>query len=148
VYNRFTRDRGLATLHNEEVQHREVVVDDAATDRLALLLTSTALAVALAPLGEEEADTLRREDALHHGETLLVITTSDSEAVTHELVPEGVTIDLLRHALVEEGEELLVVIDFDALLEARFRACHVELHLCESAEKQERSLSGLPHDLR
>jgi hypothetical protein len=54
-------------------------------------------------LGEEKAHTLVLHDALDHGETLLVVSTSDLEDVSLPLVTESVSGDLLRNALVEEG---------------------------------------------
>jgi len=53
-------------------------------------------------LAEEEPDTVRAEDTLHHRETLLVVTSRDTEPVSLELIAEGVTGDLLGDALVEE----------------------------------------------
>lgn len=52
--------------------------------------------------GEEELDAGVDEDALHHGEALLVLSSGDLEDVALELVAESVSLDLLGHALVEE----------------------------------------------
>jgi hypothetical protein len=51
-------------------------------------------------LGQQEADTGRKEDTLLHGETLLVVTSGDAEDVTLELVTERVDGDLSGDALV------------------------------------------------
>merc|ERR1712205_67965 len=117
----------LAPLHNDEVEHREVVAHNAPTHRLALHLTSAALTVALASLLEQQAHAVGAQDTLHHGEALLVVPASDAEAVALELVAKGVAIDFLGHALVEEWQELLVLINRNALLQTRLGAAHVEL---------------------
>merc|ERR1719399_2206665 len=128
VVVRETRDVLLALLDHHELHHREVRADDAAADALALALTLAARAVGLHALGEEEADALVAEDALHHREALLVVAAGDLEDVALELVAEGVRRHLRGHALLVEGEELAVVIDLDALLEAGARVADVELH--------------------
>jgi len=117
----------LALLDDDEVQHRQVLGDDASTDRLALHLTSAALAVALASLAEEQTHALWGKNTLHHWETLFVVSSRDAESVSLELIAEGVAIDLLGDTLVEEWQQLLVVINVDGLLRARFGACNVEL---------------------
>lgn len=43
------------------------------------------------------------KDALHHGETLLVVTTSDTENVTLPFVSNDICLNLLRDLLVEEN---------------------------------------------
>ena len=78
-------------------------------------------------LGEQKADALVLEDALNHGEALLVVSTSDAENVALPLVTEGVGRDLLSHALVEEWAELEFVLDRDALLGAVAGVAHVNL---------------------
>merc|ERR1711939_979461 len=118
----------LALLHDNGVENREVMGHDATTHRLALHLTSAALTVALAALLEEKAHAVGAQHTLHHGETLLVVPSGDTEAVAFELVTEGVASDLLRHTLVEEWEQFLVLLNGDAFLEARLGAAHVELH--------------------
>jgi hypothetical protein len=53
-------------------------------------------------VGEEEADTVRKENTLLHRETLLVVTTSDTEDVALPLIADRVGGDLLGDALVVE----------------------------------------------
>ena len=77
---------------------------DASTDRLALHLTSAALAVALASLAEEQTHALWGKNTLHHWETLFVVSSRDAESVSLELIAEGVAIDLLGDTLVEEWQ--------------------------------------------
>jgi hypothetical protein len=53
-------------------------------------------------VGQKKSDTVGEQDTLHHGETLLVVTTGDAENVTLPFVPKDVCVDLLRDLLVEE----------------------------------------------
>jgi len=114
--------------HHNKVEDGEVVTDNAATNRLPLHLTSATAAVSLGTLAEEETDTVRAEDTLHHGETLLVVSARDTELVTLELVAEGVTDNFLGNAFVEERKQFLVVLDIEGFLGTRFRAGNVEQH--------------------
>ena len=74
--------RGRTLLDDDEVQHAEVGVDDAAVDGLATALARPAHAVTGVALGEEEADTPSRQHALLHREALLVVTPRDPHHVT------------------------------------------------------------------
>jgi hypothetical protein len=69
-------------------------------------------------LGEEELDTVGEKDTLLHGETLLVVSSGDLEDVALELVADGVTGDLLAHALLHEDTDAALIIDLDELLGA------------------------------
>ena len=53
-------------------------------------------------VGEEEADTVGDKDTLLHGETLLVVATSDAENVALPLIAQRVSRNLLRDLLVVE----------------------------------------------
>ena len=53
-------------------------------------------------VGEEETDTVGEEDTLLHGETLLVVSTSDTEDVTLPFVTERVSGDFLCDPLLVE----------------------------------------------
>mmetsp|Transcript_101933 Transcript_101933/g.181082 ORF Transcript_101933/g.181082 Transcript_101933/m.181082 type:complete len:202 (+) Transcript_101933:156-761(+) len=78
-------------LHQDEVEHCKVWAHNAASHRLALAAARPALSVARHALLEEEPDTVVAEDALLHGEALLVIATSDAEDVALELVSKRIT---------------------------------------------------------
>jgi hypothetical protein len=54
-------------------------------------------------LSEENAGSTLDEDTLLHGETLLVISSSDSEDVALVVVTEVLSVNFLAHSLVEEG---------------------------------------------
>lgn len=90
-------DVGITLLDDGEGEDGQVHADDAATDGLPLALTSAAGAVAGVTLGEQESDTGRVHDTLLHGETLLVVATSDAEDVALELIAKVVAGDLSAH---------------------------------------------------
>jgi len=69
-----------------------------------------------------------QQNTLHHGETLLVVTTSDLEDVTLPLVAESVDLNFLGDALVVENAQLALISDVDELLAASSRIGDVELH--------------------
>merc|ERR1719171_3103217 len=131
-------------LGHDELHDREIRRCDAAANALALALTLTARAVGLHTLAEEEAHALVRQHTLHHREALLVVPAGNLEDVALELVSQRVGWNLSGHALLEEGEELAVVVDLDALLQPRARVADVQLHQeeggCSTAEKLDSSL--------
>jgi hypothetical protein len=122
---------GVTLLHNGEGKDREVGGDDAATDGLALALTSAARAVARVALGEEEAHTGGVHNTLLHGEALLVVAAGDLEDVALELVADGVARDFLTHAAVHEDAELALILNVDELLRAVGGERDVQLHLVD-----------------
>ena len=93
-------DVGVALLDDAEGQYGQVHGDDAAANRLALALTSTAGSVAGVTLGEQQAHTGWVHHTLLHGETLLVVATGDAEDVALELISDAVTCDLGAHSVV------------------------------------------------
>jgi len=121
-------DVGVALLDNAESKDGQVHGDNAATDGFTLALTGAAWAVAGVTLREQETDTGWMHDSLLHWETLLVVTTGDSEDVALELVADGVTWDLGAHALVHEDTELAVIVDLNELLGAIGWVGDVQLH--------------------
>lgn len=96
------RQRGVTLLDDDQREDSNVGTDDAATHGLALALTSPTRAVAGVAVGEKKADTIRKKDTLLHGESLLVVATSDAEDVSLELIADGVTRNLLRNSLFVE----------------------------------------------
>lgn len=79
---------------------------------------------------EQETDTGICENTLFHGETLLVVTTSDLEHVALPFVAESIARDLGTHALVEEWTELTFIFNFDQLLATSCWIGDVQLHVC------------------
>ena len=55
---------------------------------------------------EQEPHTAVGEDALLHGEALLVVAPGDPHHVPLELIPEGVGLHLLAHTLLVERSDL------------------------------------------
>ena len=62
--------------------------------------------VAAVALLEQEPHTAVGEDALLHGEALLVVASGDPDHVALELISQGVGIHLLAHALLIERSHL------------------------------------------
>ncbi|EJK60870.1 hypothetical protein THAOC_18712 [Thalassiosira oceanica] len=120
-------DLGVSLLDDGEVEHGDVLADDAAADGLALALTRAAGAVSLVSLVHQEANAGVGEDALAHGETLLVVSSGDAHDVAGELLAEDGAVDLLGHAPLVEVLEALLIVDLDDLLEARGGAGDVDL---------------------
>lgn len=122
------RDLFIALLDNDQAEHSDIRADDASPNGLALALAGAAGAVAGVAVGEEEADTVREEDALLHGEALLVVAAGDAEDVALPFVADGVGGDFLSDALVEEDAEAALLIEVDGFLFASGGVCDVELH--------------------
>lgn len=95
-------DLSLTLLDDGDGKNGDVGVDDATSNRLSLSLTRSSSSVARVTVSEEESGSVGEEDTLLHGETLLVVTTGDSENVTLPLVSDGVSGDLLGHSLLHE----------------------------------------------
>lgn len=113
-----TGDFGLTLLDDGEGENGQIGTDDASTDGLPLALTSATGTVARSTLGEEQLDTVGQQNTLLHGETLLVVSTSDLEDVALELVTDGVAGDLLAHTLLVENTNAAFIVDLDQLLGA------------------------------
>ena len=71
----------LTLLDDDQVEDGQVAVHDAAADRLAAALALSAGPVAGVALGQEEADAAVGQDALLHGEALLVVAAADAHNV-------------------------------------------------------------------
>jgi len=91
-----TRDGGvgqawnisLALLHDDEVENGQVSVDDAPSNAPTMTLSRASGSVARVLGAEEETDAPVGQHALHHGETLFVVSTADAEHVSLPLVAE------------------------------------------------------------
>jgi hypothetical protein len=75
----------ITLLDDNKVENRQIRAYDAATNGLALSLTSAASTVARKSVAKKKANTSVGENTLLHSKTLLVITTSDLE----DLIKEG-----------------------------------------------------------
>jgi len=108
----------VALLDNGESQHGQIHSYNAATDRLALALTSTARAVAGVTFGEEKSNTGWVHNSLLHWETLLVVATSNLEDVSLEFIANRISRNFSTHTLVHENAQLALVFDLYQLLAA------------------------------
>ena len=108
-------------LHDDEGQNAEVGVDDATTDGLSLAFTSAAWSVARVASRQQKSDTSVGQDALLHGETLLVVTAGNSEDVALPFVTQRIAFDLLAHAFVIEGTNFVFIVKVEELLAASGR---------------------------
>lgn len=124
-----TRNGFRAFLDKNQVEHSKVWTHNGTTHTLALLLASAALAVALHSLAEEEAHTVIYQNSLHHRESLFVIPAGNAEDVSFEFVANRISGDFRAHALLEEGQQPLLIVDFDGLLETRLGIRQVKFHL-------------------
>lgn len=93
-----TWDIIFALLNDGKSKNREIHSNDAATDRLALTLTSATRAVAGVAVGEKESDTSGMHNTLLHWETLLVVAAGDLEDVAFELITNAIAWNLGAHS--------------------------------------------------
>lgn len=133
-----TGELTLTLLDDAQGKDGEVEVGDGTTDTLALSLTSAARAVAAVTVGKQESGTSGKENTLLHGETLLVVTTSNLEDVTLEFITEGVAGNFSSHALLHEGTKLALIVNLDDFLRPIGRVGDVELHLDGCARSRRR----------
>jgi len=124
----------LTLLDDYEREDRDIGSDDASTNRLALALTRATGAVARVSVGEEESDTVRKEDTLLHWETLLVVSTRDPNDISLPFVTEGIGRDLCTHTLVIEDTGFSLIVDIKQFLGACGRVGDVELHVGATKE--------------
>jgi len=50
---------------------------------------------------------------LFHGESIAIITASDFEDITFELIAQRISFNLLSHSFFKENSTLIIVIDVD-----------------------------------
>jgi len=126
-----TLDIGITLLDDDEVHDGEIVSNDATTDRLSLSHTSTTFSVAGHTPLEKESNTAVLENTLLHREALLVVSTSDLHDVSLEFVTERIGWDFSSHSLLPERHKLMLIFDFEGLLETKLRVGDVNLcYLC------------------
>lgn len=108
----------ISLFDNAEGDDGKIGTGDASADGLTLALTSSAGSVSSSLLSEENAGSTLDKDTLLHGETLLVISSSDSEDVALVVVTEVLSVNFVAHSLVEERTDVFLVVDFDFLVSA------------------------------
>jgi hypothetical protein len=114
-------------LDDDQVEHGNVVADDATTDGFALAFASTTGTETLVAFFAQQTHAGIGQDALTHGKTLLVVTARNAHHVTFKLFAENVAFNFLRDTAVVQVLELALVINFDQFLEARGRARDIDL---------------------
>jgi len=122
------RDFALTLLHDDQTQHGDIRANDAAPNGFTLAFTGAAGTIARMAIGEEELDTVGEEDTLFHGESLLVIATSNTEDVAFPFVTKGVGRNLLGDFLFVEDTVSLLIINIDEFLFPCSGVGDVELH--------------------
>lgn len=85
---------------------------DASSGGLSLSFTRSSWSVESGSLLHEDLDSAVDQDTLLHGETLLVVSTGDSEGVSLELGTENLSVDIGAHSSVVEVTIDFVIIDF------------------------------------
>jgi len=124
-----TRDLLLTLLDNDAVDNREIVGNDAATDSAATTHSISLATTITDGAGlKKKADTVVHKNTLLHGETILIVTTSDTKDVTLEFITQRRSIHLIADAHFHEDAELLLIIDIEHLLTTSARASDVDLH--------------------
>jgi len=119
----------LTLLHDDAVEHGKIVGNDATTNSATTTDTITTTTTIADNAGlKEKTNTVVDEHTLLHGETVLIVTTSDTENVALELITKRRGINLITDAELHEDTELLLVIDIENLLTTGCWASDVDLH--------------------
>jgi len=106
----------VSLFHYLEGQDTDIGSHDASSDRLSLPLSGPPGSVALLVFVEEESDSSLHQDALSHGEPVLIVSSGDLHHVSLEFLSEVVTLDFLAHSPVEKNVIFLVVINIVGFL--------------------------------
>lgn len=69
------------------------------------------------------------QDSLFHGETLFVVSTSDTEKISFPFITQMVGIDFSAHTLFIEHTQFVVIDHFESLLSSRRGIRDVQLEL-------------------
>lgn len=93
-------DLAFALLDDDKGKNSNIGANDASTDRLAFAFTSPADSVAGVSVGKKKANTMGDKDTLLHGESLLVVATSDAENISFPFIPKRVARNFLCQFLV------------------------------------------------
>lgn len=145
-------------LDDNKSQNRKVSSDNASANGLAALVTITAVVIVRARAIKEKANTAVLLDTLHHGETLLVVTTEDEKRCDPRSDEEGkrkaeriengreeiprnlkniaspflskrVSRNEVGDTLVIEEANLALIVDFEKLLGSEARVGDIKLHV-------------------
>merc|ERR1719183_76522 len=97
---------------NAEGNDSKIGARDASTHGLPLALTGPAGPEGRSALPEENFGPSLDQNALFHGESLLVVSAGDAEDVALIVITHDVSVDFLAHSPVEEGTDVLLFVDF------------------------------------
>jgi len=111
----------LTLLDDGQVEYAELSIDDTSTDRFPLALSATTGAVAAVSLGQKKTHTGVGKDTLFHGESLLVVSSSNAQTVTLPFITKLISSYLSSNTFVVEDAELALIVLLDQLLAARCR---------------------------
>ena len=78
-------------------------------------------------LSEQKSDSFVGQDSLLHGESLFVVSSSDLEDVSLELVSEVFSLNFLSHSLIVKDSDSFIVVNFDRFLLSSGWISNVEL---------------------
>lgn len=122
---------GLFPLANNcQVKNANVWADDAATYTLAFASPSAAGTVAAQSFRQKQTHTVVHEHPLFHWETLLVVSTGNTEGVPLIVFTKSRPIYLVRNTAIVKREKHLFIIHIDELLLASAGVGDVKLHPC------------------
>jgi len=134
-------DFSLAPSDDYKIKYGNVVSNYGATDALALPLSSPPGPVGLLSLSTKDSYTSVGEDALTHRESLLVISTRDTEGITGEFRAEDTPLNLLGDAVSVEVLELDLIFDFDELLLPGGRTRNIDLKTRDDRRSDRKKMS-------
>jgi hypothetical protein len=89
----------IAFLDDDQVQHGQVGINDASSHRFSLAFSLSAWSVAGVTLGQKQTYTGVSQHSLFHWETLLIVTSSDTEHITIPFFTQCSGIYFCAHAL-------------------------------------------------
>lgn len=122
-----TRDLSLSLLDDDQSKDREVGVDDASSDRLALPFSVPSGSIAWLPSLQKEPHSSVSQDPLHHREPLFIVSSGDPDDIPLPFISNGVHGDLCPDPFVVKDPHFLLVVDVEQLLTSCGRKGHVEL---------------------
>lgn len=102
--------------NNSEHDNGKVGSGDATSHGFSLTFTSSSGSESCSALSEKDSGSTVDQDTLFHWETLLVISSGDSEDVTFEVFSHEFSIDFLAHTAIIEGTNVFFFINFNFLI--------------------------------
>jgi len=124
-----TRDLLFTLLHDNAVDNRKIVGDDATTDSTTTTYTIM-LATTIADSAglKKKTNTVINKNTLLHGETILIVTTSDTKNVALELITKRRCVNFVADTHFHERAKFLLIIKVEYLLTTSSGASDVDLH--------------------